>query len=113
VRDHFGRRPDAEIYQSQPGLAAILGAWVLGESGDDPCAARILDCVADLRVRQHARRGDGWVGGVLLKIMYLLTCRVFGLAVLVCRGDLAKDAELAGAPARERGPAAAGRPGTV
>jgi hypothetical protein len=25
---------------------------------------------------------------------YLLTCRVFGLAVLVCRGDLAKDAEL-------------------
>ena len=31
---------------------------------------------------------------VLLKIMYLLTCRVFGLAVLVFRGDLAKDAEL-------------------
>jgi putative transposase len=31
---------------------------------------------------------------VLLKIMYLLTCRVLGLAVLVFRGDLAKDAEL-------------------
>src|SRR5580693_7304322 len=31
---------------------------------------------------------------VLLKIMYLLTCRVLSLAVLVCRGDLAKDAEL-------------------
>jgi putative transposase len=31
---------------------------------------------------------------VPLKIMYLLTCRVLGLAVLVCRGDLAKDAEL-------------------
>ena len=31
---------------------------------------------------------------MLLKIMYLLTCRVFGLAVLVCRGDLAKDAEV-------------------
>ena len=31
---------------------------------------------------------------VLLKIMYLLTCRVLGLAVLVCRSDLAKDAEL-------------------
>ena len=29
-----------------------------------------------------------------LKIVYLLTCRVFGLAVLVFRGDLAKDAEL-------------------
>jgi putative transposase len=34
----------------------------------------------------------GWL--VLLKIMYLLTCRAFGLAVLVCRGDLAKDAVL-------------------
>ena len=31
---------------------------------------------------------------VLLKVMYLLTCRVLGLAVLVFRGDLAKDAEL-------------------
>jgi putative transposase len=31
---------------------------------------------------------------VLLKIMYLLTCRVLGVAVLVFRGDLAKDAEL-------------------
>jgi transposase len=36
VRDHFGRHPDAEIYQSQPGLAAILGARVPGEFGDDP-----------------------------------------------------------------------------
>ena len=33
VREHFGRHPDAEIYQSQPGLAAILGARVLGEFG--------------------------------------------------------------------------------
>jgi len=31
---------------------------------------------------------------VLLKIVYLLTCQVFGLARLVFRGDLAKDAEL-------------------
>jgi transposase InsO family protein len=31
---------------------------------------------------------------VLLKIVYVLTCRVLGLAVLVFRGDLAKDAEL-------------------
>jgi putative transposase len=31
---------------------------------------------------------------VLLKIVYLLTGRVLGLAVLVFRGDLAKDAEL-------------------
>jgi hypothetical protein len=31
---------------------------------------------------------------VLLKSLYMLTCRVLGLAVLVCRGDLANDAEL-------------------
>ena len=31
---------------------------------------------------------------VLLKIVYLLTCRVFALAVLAFRGDRAKDAEL-------------------
>jgi putative transposase len=31
---------------------------------------------------------------VLLKIVYLLTCRVLSLTVLVFRGDLAKDAEL-------------------
>jgi putative transposase len=31
---------------------------------------------------------------VLLKIVYLLTCRVFSLAVLAFRGDWAKDAEL-------------------
>jgi putative transposase len=31
---------------------------------------------------------------VLLKIVYVLTCRVLSLAVLAFRGDLAKDAEL-------------------
>jgi putative transposase len=31
---------------------------------------------------------------VLLKIVYLLTCRVLSLAVLVFRSDRAKDAEL-------------------
>jgi transposase len=36
VEDHFGRHPDAEIYRSQPGMGAILGARVLGEFGDDP-----------------------------------------------------------------------------
>ena len=36
VRDHFGRHPDAEIYQSQPGMGAVLGARVLGEFGDGP-----------------------------------------------------------------------------
>ena len=33
-------------------------------------------------------------GRVLLKIVYLLTCPVLSLAVVVFRGDLAKDAEL-------------------
>jgi transposase len=36
VREHFGRHPDAEIYLSQPGMGAVLGARVLGEFGDDP-----------------------------------------------------------------------------
>jgi hypothetical protein len=36
VREHFGRHPDAEVYLSQPGMGAILGARVLGEFGDDP-----------------------------------------------------------------------------
>ena len=31
---------------------------------------------------------------MLLKIAYLLTCRILGLAVLVFRGDREKDAEL-------------------
>jgi transposase len=35
VREHFGQHPDAEIYRSQPGMGAILGARVLGEFGDD------------------------------------------------------------------------------
>ena len=36
VEGNFGRHPDAEIYRSQPGMGAILGARVLGEFGDDP-----------------------------------------------------------------------------
>jgi transposase len=36
VEQGFGRHPDAEIYRSQPGLGAILGARVLAEFGDDP-----------------------------------------------------------------------------
>lgn len=36
VEENFGRHPDAEIYRSQPGMGAILGARVLGEFGDDP-----------------------------------------------------------------------------
>jgi transposase len=36
VEAHFLVHPDAEIVLSQPGLGRILGARVLGESGDDP-----------------------------------------------------------------------------
>jgi transposase len=36
VEAGFGRHPDAEIYLSQPGLGAVLGARVLAEFGDDP-----------------------------------------------------------------------------
>ena len=36
VQADFGRHPDAEIYRSQPGMGAILGARVLAEFGDDP-----------------------------------------------------------------------------
>jgi transposase len=36
VGAHFGRHPDAEIYLSQPGMGAMLGARVLAEFGDDP-----------------------------------------------------------------------------
>ena len=36
VEEHFGQHPDAEIYRSQPGMGAILGARVLAEFGGDP-----------------------------------------------------------------------------
>ena len=36
----------------------------------------------------------GWLAGCCSRLVYLLTCRVLGLAVLVFRGDRAKDAEL-------------------
>ena len=36
VEENFGRHPDAEIYRSQPGMGAVLGARVVGEFGDDP-----------------------------------------------------------------------------
>ena len=35
VETCFGQHPDAEIYLSQPGLGAVLGARVLAEFGDD------------------------------------------------------------------------------
>jgi len=34
VEAHFGRHPDAEVYLSQPGIGAVLGARVLAEFGD-------------------------------------------------------------------------------
>ena len=39
VEEHFGRHPDAEIYRSQPGMGAILGARVLAEATSRPRAS--------------------------------------------------------------------------
>jgi len=50
--------------------------------------------VTDLHYRQQACRGDGLAGRVLLKIVYLLARQILGVAVLISRKDLAKDAEL-------------------
>ena len=57
---------------------------------------------------------------LLLKIVYLLTCPVLGLAILIFRGDRAKDAELLvlrhqNAVLRQHAPGAvrAGRPGVA
>ena len=36
VEEHFGRHPDAEACLSQPGVSAVPGAQVPGESDDDP-----------------------------------------------------------------------------
>jgi hypothetical protein len=47
VEAGFGRHPDAEIYQSQPGLGPVLGARVLAEFGDDPTR------YADARARRN------------------------------------------------------------
>jgi transposase len=47
VEEHFGQHPDAEIYLSQPGMGAILGARVPGEFGDDP------DRYADGKARRN------------------------------------------------------------
>jgi transposase len=47
VEENFGRHPDAEIYRSQPGMGAILGARVLAEFGDDP------DRYADGKARRN------------------------------------------------------------
>ncbi|TDC53096.1 hypothetical protein E1212_06665 [Jiangella ureilytica] len=51
VKAGFGRHPDVESYQSQPGLGQILGARVLAEFGDDPHR------YADARARKNA---PGW-----------------------------------------------------
>jgi Transposase IS116/IS110/IS902 family len=36
LASHLDAHPDAEVIRSQPGLATVLGARVLGEFGDDP-----------------------------------------------------------------------------
>ncbi len=47
LASHLDAHPDAEVIRSQPGLATVLGARVLGEFGDDP------DRYADARARKN------------------------------------------------------------
>jgi hypothetical protein len=47
VETYFGQHPDAEVYLSQPGLGAVLGARVLAEFGDDK------NRYADARARKN------------------------------------------------------------
>ena len=61
---------------------------------DVACTARILDWVGHLHGSPARWAQRCLACGVLLKIVYLLTRRVLGLAILVFRGDRAKDAEL-------------------
>src|ERR1017187_2072315 len=58
------------------------------------CAARILDRQVDLPLLAACLALWWLAGRVLLKISYLLMRWLFGLVVLVFRGDEAKDAEL-------------------
>jgi transposase len=60
VEENFGRHPDAEIYRSQPGMGAILGARVLAEFGDDPAPVRRREGPEKLRGHQphHPRVGQ-------------------------------------------------------
>jgi hypothetical protein len=42
--------------------------------------------VVDLRWRREAGRGDGLARRVLLKIVYVRTCRTLGLIIVLFRG---------------------------
>ncbi len=79
----------------RPGRSVWSTAWPRASTRRlASCAARILDWVGYLHCLP-ARWVQWWLAcGVLLKIAYLLTCRMLGLAVLGFRSDRTKDAEL-------------------
>ena len=52
VEEHFGQHPDAEIYRSQPGMGAILGARVLGRVRRRPAPLRRRQGPQELRRHQ-------------------------------------------------------------
>ena len=51
--------------------------------------------MVDLHGRRQAEPGDGWLGRVLLKIVYVLTCRILSLVTVSFHGDQAVAAEVA------------------
>ncbi|SRR6266568_917356 len=50
--------------------------------------------VVDLHCQRQAGHGNGWLGRVLLKIVYMPACRILGPIVVLARGDRAVAAEV-------------------
>jgi hypothetical protein len=69
LKTAFEIHPDAEIYLSFPGLAAVLGARVLAESGDDP--ARYPDAKARRNYAGNApvTRASGKMRDVRIRVV--------------------------------------------
>jgi transposase len=70
VEEHFGRHPDAEIYLSQPGIGKVLGARVLGESGDDPARYRDGKARRNYAATSPLTRASGKKKGVAARFIH-------------------------------------------
>jgi hypothetical protein len=86
---------DQAVFVDQATDASVSSDAVLAEVGRfGLCAARILDWLVDLPLLAACLALWWLAGRVPLRIAYLLMRWSFGLAVLVSRGDRAKEAEL-------------------